>query len=199
MTQLRCNKTGNIKPDRLKLSLKYVHKRKRSSSSWFRTQAFQACDHGFESRRPHQCPFRLCKCSSRCYLVKDILGGLIHTLTLFSTRIFPSVCISLICALINLSSSQLHSFLIASSNIGSEICSSAPTWFQKRICIPSLFFINSLTEDSAILKLPGTVWPFILSLMILDAFFAVAVANAVFFGTRTVWSGHNAWMPSPYL
>ena len=25
----------------------------RSSSSWFRTQAFQACDHGFESRRPH--------------------------------------------------------------------------------------------------------------------------------------------------
>jgi hypothetical protein len=21
---------------------------------WFRTQAFQACDHGFESRRPHQ-------------------------------------------------------------------------------------------------------------------------------------------------
>jgi hypothetical protein len=26
----------------------------RSSSSWFRTQAFQACDPGFKSRRPHQ-------------------------------------------------------------------------------------------------------------------------------------------------
>ena len=31
----------------------------RSSSSWFRTQAFQACDHGFKSRRPHQTPLLL--------------------------------------------------------------------------------------------------------------------------------------------
>jgi hypothetical protein len=29
----------------------------RSSSSWFRTQAFQACDPGFKSRRPHQLTF----------------------------------------------------------------------------------------------------------------------------------------------
>jgi hypothetical protein len=35
---------------------------------------------------------------------------------------------------------------MASSSLGSEICSTAPTWFQKRFCIFSLFLRASASE-----------------------------------------------------
>ena len=56
-----------------------------------------------------------------------LFGCLIHTLTLLSTLILASVCIRLICDWIDRSSLQLNSFLIASSNMGNEICSLEPT------------------------------------------------------------------------
>jgi hypothetical protein len=36
--------------------------------------------------------------------------------------------------------------------------------------------------------LPCAVWPFILCFVVFDAFFTIAVMNAVFFGARTIRS-----------
>ncbi len=43
----------SIDPDKLKLSLEYGNSKCGRRLVWFRTQAFQACDPGFKSRRPH--------------------------------------------------------------------------------------------------------------------------------------------------
>ena len=42
-----------INPDNLKLRLEYPLSESGRRLVWFRTQAFQACDPGFKSRRPH--------------------------------------------------------------------------------------------------------------------------------------------------
>jgi hypothetical protein len=54
----------------------------RSSSSWFRTQAFQACDPGFKSRRPHQETFLLAE--SRLFLELQVENCVINRFKWFS-------------------------------------------------------------------------------------------------------------------
>ena len=75
-----------------------------------------------------------------------VCGCLIQTLTLLSILILASVCIILVCAWINLSFLQLNSFSTAFFSLGNEMCSKAPTSFQKCFWTFSLFFKFSRFE-----------------------------------------------------
>jgi hypothetical protein len=70
-------------------------------------------------------------------------GFLIQTLTRLSIFILASVCIRSIWACMTRSSLHLNSFATAFFSLGSEMCSTAPTSFQKCLCILSRFFRSS--------------------------------------------------------
>ena len=114
----------------------------------WRLRLFNSCFHEVLN------PFRVSRRISGHYsavLLKAALclllfGFFIHTFTLLCTLILASVCINLICAWIILSFLQLNSFVIAVSNIGNEMCSREPTWFQKWHCIFSLFILASMSK-----------------------------------------------------
>ena len=88
----------------------------------------------------------------RCWLASEIDVWLFNPHFNFALNSYSCLCLhQLDLRSINLSSLQLNSFLMASSSLGSEICSTEPTMLQKCSCIFSLFLSASMSERLVIL------------------------------------------------